>query len=680
MRSGRSDEHGPRHASRGRALSLFRPLRLWVATKGRVQSVVINPYTFLPLGPAPSKRAPNGHHTLQARDTSPHLYSGSFTLTLTAETPLSLGPLVKGGQMPPRSADDEAVIIPGSSIAGALRSLHEAMNNSCMRIMDPGYRAVHREVITPQLSRRLRMAVVEHDTNGIPESVRLCDDVVWVPADRLGPSPNNTVPVTGDTYDLSTVATHAQFGRQIVNQGRGQIPFKQGSAWILLATDTSARPGHEVHFACGRPGTSVHKVSASAQRLFARAVDGTPDMRLAQAEADVRWPATVGKVIARRRVIQGLPKGSPCWVRVGGGEVAQIKPALGWRRTSPVTTKDRIPDHQPCSDRSPHDGSSSLPALCPSCAVFGSAGADEPKSERLPTRSQHAAYRGHIRVDDARAVEPPCIQQFQRAPLASPKPTAGQFYLTNTGNDGNTSATIPLAQWGSDADRSSVREVRGRKFYWRTQPTNHHGRFPGDGSRGLERQPNELTATVNLIEGKSRSHFTTRVTFDALTAAEIGGLIAAAEPAAVLTGDAEGKVVTSIGGGKPFGWGAVSTAISDFTAADAPRRYLGVPSSGPTVEECLTAYTESMAETPAAAAWTALGRVLTLNPQGVGDGDVWYPPKPGTRRDNPDHDEGFRFWQETVGVQVRTKRHPLQSLPLATDANQHLGYYPEGQR
>jgi hypothetical protein len=38
-------------------------------------------------------------------------------------------------------------------------------------------------------------------------------------------------------------------------------------------------------------------------------------------------------------------------------------------------------------------------------------------------------YRGHVRIEDAVAVTEPSLLRWELAPLANPKPSAGQFYL-----------------------------------------------------------------------------------------------------------------------------------------------------------------------------------------------------------------------------------------------------------
>lgn len=59
----------------------------------------------------------------------------------------------------PRRHDGQ-VFIPGSSLHGAFRSLHETIAGGCLRVVDPDFVPVHREVPTPTTTEGLQLAVV----------------------------------------------------------------------------------------------------------------------------------------------------------------------------------------------------------------------------------------------------------------------------------------------------------------------------------------------------------------------------------------------------------------------------------------------------------------------------------------------------------------------------------------
>ena len=95
----------------------------------------VNPYSFVPVVPARRGEAA-GHAEL-----SPQRFSGRLRTRITARTPLLLKDCVVGPD-PGRVVNDiprvdGKAIIPGSSLAGAVRSLHEAFVGGCMRVSIP---------------------------------------------------------------------------------------------------------------------------------------------------------------------------------------------------------------------------------------------------------------------------------------------------------------------------------------------------------------------------------------------------------------------------------------------------------------------------------------------------------------------------------------------------------------
>ena len=89
--------------------------------------------------------------------------------------------------------DDEGhVVIPGSSIKGATRALHEAMFNGCFRIIDQDFTPGYRDSATSDAAKQeegagqWRLALVTRDDAGLPAEVRLCtDEVCGVPTEAL---------------------------------------------------------------------------------------------------------------------------------------------------------------------------------------------------------------------------------------------------------------------------------------------------------------------------------------------------------------------------------------------------------------------------------------------------------------------------------------------------------------
>jgi CRISPR/Cas system CSM-associated protein Csm3 (group 7 of RAMP superfamily) len=653
----------------------------------------VNPYAFAPFADPPVRRAPAGHGALTAGSCS-----GALSVTLRARTPLLLGGFGPDGKQVPRRADGR-LMIPGSGLLGAVRSVHEAMAGGCLRVIDRHYTPVHREPASSEVTKGLRLAMVlAVDAAGRPLRVSLCADEVWVFRELLAVPAGARPPATGDRlrYEGKPVSSA---GRYVLTDGAvtvtAGLSAAEDGSWVLLVTDTQARDETKpAYFAAGRPGDGVAAVTDRAWASYLRRVDGTRDMqRLRQARrdddgrhgarhrpgdepvpdqfVDVLWPPpneetpeADAAVIGRRLAVRPyLRVGQPVWVRLIGPELAQqvteIRPALLWRSEGRIPVAERVGQAGPCEEAD---------RLCWSCRIFGSADV----AGRGDEVSVQQAYRGHVRVEDAEVVgdSSPGLVQWELAPLASPKPSAGQFYLTGPASAAGRMAKAddplgPAATWGSIADPAGqVRRIAGRKFYWRTaDPTG------GEQPRGRARrhQSGEMTRSVELVP--AGAELSTRVAFDNLRLADLGSLVAALDPRRLwsVTGE-HGDYVISVGGGKPFGFGSV-TATVELTQLDTARsRYLGEAGDGLAAEDSSgeevldEAVRAFLAEVPAAVSgrWAALRHLVTLGY--VPDDLVWYPPGSGSKGEAK-YDRGFDFWRLTSGVQLSKERRPLVGLP-----------------
>jgi hypothetical protein len=278
------------------------------------------------------------------------------------------------------------------------------------------------------------------------------------------------------------------------------------------------------------------------------------------------------------------------------------------------------------------------------------------------------------------------------APMGQPHPGAGQFYLdqqkavsSRKGHD----ETRPIARWGESPDHPVLRQMRGRKLYWRTEVDG--GRQRGKARvanthAGHTGSPDQFVTQVEVLPTGTTLHVV--LVFDNMSPEEIGGVIAALAPdrflrAAGHATQASGRCLLSVGGGKPFGFGSVD--VSDLTVdmqTAASRYQRSAPPEPAPVEDLLAAFigsvdTDTRAVWPQVAAATEFAR--------VDDRLVWYPP--GQRWPdssvNPQHphagltdqhDRGFAFWNRSAGhVNVDQDRGGLVPLPCVLDRDQTLG-------
>jgi len=708
--------------------------RVGVSFTGIEMALFVNPYTFVPHVISPERCPPAGHAAM-GRDR----FSGVLEVTLTARTPLLIGGFPPGGpadgtgggspegarDLPRRQ--DGTVMIPGSGLMGAVRSLHEALVGGCLRIVDAGWVPVHRHPATTEETKDLRLAVVRDvDDKGRATSVALCDDWMRIPKELL---PG----VTGEDDDLPRTGDQLRYSSSRRQQGNAlrvrtedhpdwtgpeeitrirRMGAVTEDCWVLLVTDTNARPVPQnakrakrspVHFAAGRigPESPVHMIPDDTWKNYQKAVEGADDLRRASLlkagapdgeepawgtrppeYADVWWPpqeepggSQAGKRASERnqerqkigcrlRARSYLHKGQPVWVKVSGGTVTEIRLSLLWRYLGTGTVGERLGDAKPCTEPK---------SLCWSCRMFGSADTGG-RGENDPAVQN--SYRGHVRIDDLLAqgrVEP---VTWKLAPLASPRPGAGQFYLDNTAVPPNNRIakkdTRPAATWGSVADGPErPRPVRGRKFYWRTETEADPRRTEPVRSRHRGHQSDTLSSTVSLIP--AGTVFKGRVTFDNLDRAEYGSLLAALDPRMLRLAGGGGSenlagedgwenTVTSVGGGKPFGFGAVTIDVKRVQVETASQRYLGdTHPAVPDDAEAVKAFREKVPG-QARGYWNALRNAITFG--FVDDAMVWYPPGGGDRG-SEDYDKSFEFFAHTTGLRLSDGYRDLVVLPDA---------------
>jgi hypothetical protein len=722
----------------------------------------VNPYTFLPHVVQPDRRSPAFHLGLGVG-----CLTGSFAVSVTVRTPLLIGGFLRGDgagagvQDVPRRGDG-AVMIPGSGLHGAIRSLHEALTGSCLRVLDASYVPVHRQGARPGVTRDLRLAVVVAvDDRGLPARVALCGREVWVDKDVLAnhlqgplrtgdrfafPEDRIEKPEKGNRHLLpSAYVAHESAPvrgiRPTQFERRGGLTGAVDQTWVLLVTDTRARdPDKRAWFVAGKVDGRVVDVAPGARAVLSECLVGADDLRPAHDRAtrdddgpavdsapepgrdvagesspesggadqarfvDVKWPplsestaANTGALAPRAadaqsravvgqrlRVSRRLHVGQPVWVRLGsrsegGDEVVEVRLSQLWRAPGRFSVGERVGAAVPCDD--PEE-------LCPSCRVFGSADTEGRDEDEV---SRQRSYRGHVRVEDAVATGEVTPLEWDLAPLSSPRPSAGQFYLDNAGLTAvqrlARSNEEPIAQWGSKADpQTAPRAVRGRKFYWRTTSNLNGARATPnlDGARTAQTRgarrghhTDAVSQRVHLVP--AGTVFTTVVRFENLSPAEVGSVAAAIDPRLLWPGS---NVVTSVGGGKPFGFGAVTMDVRLERVETAASRYLGADEPVPTLEGCVSAFRGAgpaveVAEVGAdgvseprrdpgtvtevaLTAWPSIRNVLTLDY--VDDAQVWYPPGEGARG-TAEYDRGFDFWKRSTGITVEGEERALVCLP-----------------
>lgn len=625
----------------------------------------VNPYTFVPFPDRIARAEPAGHDRL-----APGRLSGRLVVRWRFTAPV---------QAPDGSEEGSPLRFPGSSVKGAVRSVHETLAGGCLRIVDEEFVPSYRDTASA-LSDEWTLAVVSEEVFGQPLRVRPADRVVWVRSGQLVAACGNGLR-TGSRVDLDPAATARRLDRYELSE---DAPVRAGGDWVVLLTDPGARqPTRKdgtaaLYFAaCGRitDSTLEREVDEEAWRTFRQAVAGAREVIQHRSEnPPAPWPEVKfqDRVIGRRKAVTGrFEKGDVLWVRQDrAGRVVELRLSAIWRHPGAVPLGERIPPHlRPCPD--PARPCADPVELCPSCRLFGSA---DTRARGEDNQADQRAYAGHVRFGDAVSAGPVVLERFPRAPLSAPRPGAGQFYLAYKETaPARKETSRPTREWGADPDRPKPRPVRGRKFYWHTEPGDHP---PWHRARPHHR-PQMVAEKLLAPLGTT---LTQTITFDNLDLAELGGLLAALRPdRAVCRGDAaetRGPLRLHLGGGKPLGLGSCDVTVADVEVWDAASRYGGGPDPAFEQEAAIEAF---VAACPAevTATWPALAAVLaagTVNPA-----RVWYPPGADwtdRERKPKQFDEAFAFFTVTSGMYLKEakkgKKRPLLPLPKPTELDQTL--------
>jgi hypothetical protein len=690
----------------------------------RADDVFVNPYTFVPMPRRVTRDKPRGHLGLGDDGRT-----GWFDVTWEFVSEYLLP------QDAPALDSASALAIPGSSIKGAVRSVHEVLADGCLRVFDGDTLPVHRESAVHHAEWTLSVVCEVDETTGAVTAVQPCDAVVWIEAGQVHKAiaaadlrSGSRIAIPGSANADGSLNVKAVTiprdppSRRRVDSSVAVVapvadPTPSGTEWVLHVTDAHARRTDRPYYvAAGQLRGASRLVSPTGWESFQRLCAGSADGPAPQTSVDhtgcpvgpehTDWPGEgvnfIGQTIGYRRRADGwLGIGDTVWVRKGTDPVTHLKLSLLWRMEGKHSPGARVGASP--AEHANGPTASPLPcvdpeSLCPTCAMFGSA-----DTEGGRKNAEQRSYASHVRFGPLRSVDPASrtrqvsvtLAQVDLPPLSSPRPSSGMFYLSHEGvNPAQlkaVSGVAPKATWGSSLDAGSPRRLAGRKFYWHgASPDSEfprHRRRPGNAASQC--RTGQVVAAGTVLRG--------RVWFDNLDPAQLGLLLAAVEPALVLHDLDGGQTDTRrcavvadrtfahhLGGGKPLGYGSVVATIdrSSLVAHTAASRYGA--QSAPVVEPSTLASEARRNrcdgdQDGAPESWYALASVLALGR--VPAERIWYPPAalwstrvtgpPGARTFNDKFDESYNFFQVFRGGGIGA-RQPMQPLPLVEDVDQSL--------
>lgn len=644
----------------------------------------INPFTFLPwpqVDATTFRRAPAGHARL-----GPDRLLGSIEVTVTARSPLLVRD--KEERFPRRRLPDQPELVPflpGSGLAGAFRSVHEALVGGCLRVFDPDVLPSYRDEPNPRGQGWQLAQVVEVTANGCPKRLQLCSRYDKVSVDLLAQVLGGAEKIETGAR-VSVIQPRKTKGAAKPRKITDAKWLGSGDECVVLMTDAGARDTSKPYL-CAVGRLSDSELFWGSEEEFTRGwsdawntlvalINDTEDMRLARSDqqselhSPKHGPVSVPvyfppegeqatKIGHRHAARPVLCPGQVLWVlpRPDRAGVQEFALAQVWRHRGHGHSGDRVPAVlRSCSEPM---------RLCPTCRVWGST------SETAGTdgEARQHSYRGHLRFSDGVPVgDPPVTVSTTLPPLGTPRPGAGQFYLEPSQPRRRTDTERPLREWGSSADDGQQRLLRGRKQYWLTGESKRRPFFrlkPGE----LDDEHAMVTEAEYVPRG---SAFRFTVWFENLDKAELGGLLATLDPSAVLTpAKPHKRIGVAVGGGKPLGFG---TCVTEITGLTVHRAHSWYADDEQPPEDTVDSYVEAFrnaVELGVRATWPALAAAWTLDR--VPPRQVWYPTAralPSGELTAHDLEPGFdSFWAVSADLpEDRVLPHVLaedQTLPLA---------------
>lgn len=631
----------------------------------------VNPYTFVPLPRKVVCGQPPGHDP--GPDEARERYVGALEVTWRIQSPLAI-PTEEWGSI---GGD---VRIPGSSIKGAVRSTHEMLFGGCLRQVDLGYRPTYRQLPTMDALKDWRMAVVLDDDEVLLcekedpkrrssiDSKALCERV----GDRARTGDVVAVNSDDDWKDRSELRVAERF--QVLQRPAEVSGYeKLAGCYVVLITKKGARRDAvraTWYWSLGKLTRERATFSEKATRDFSWAMmEARPD---GERWIDVfRGKTKLGQARGNEHALE---PGSVIWVKVLNGMVTAIKLSQFWRERSKECLGDRIPQEtKPC------DGENLR--LCPSCSVFGSADTlnDQADTDERRREGDQRSYAAHVRFGSAIGVD---LQgdEVILAPLGQPHPGAGLTYLEPTSPEAApASRDERWSRW--DSDGKQKRQLRGRKFYWHSDPerqldhlkhTQGVGEVPG---RHLKREHHsaDMCTKAQLVTGGT---FRQTITFDGLDRFGVASLLAALQPGRLLAPDDADRFALHLGRGKPLGLGSVTAEITAARITTVAARY------GDKAETPLETFAIDPAEVRTRcgeldAVHEGARKVLRLDGLGENWWKVTYPTRETWKQfGSKEFDESFTFFKDFGGPaqsknqKVSWKPGAWKPMPEITDDDQ----------
>ncbi|MDR4497181.1 MAG: TIGR03986 family CRISPR-associated RAMP protein [Candidatus Scalindua sp.] len=419
-----------------------------------------NPYNFVPFDvPVKEDKEVTGLSSIQ------HL-NGAINCKLTSETPLLIAQSIEKGSPAKLQfyQENNQYIIPGSSIKGMLRSVIEAVTNSCFSIFDGTKLDYRHTTIVKKLKAGMIMSMPHNNNLG---EIKLMERG-WI---AMCGKPTTVTGFQGGvpkTFNLAIVPASVKSGDEVwitykkiekyVTQRNKEI---EGQFYLITDLCTSKKKEYV---------KAVYKITGKSignkkrERIFFCPRDDVRYKFGSQEEEDYNY--IFEQQIDRWSKLDKSSKNYFDFKEQGKLKehmLIYFEPEEGERRAKNISRvevpriryeksrQDLLPKaHHKCTDRN---------NLCAACKLFGYVEGEN-------------SMAGRISISDAKLVNSPLVasKAIPMKVLATPHPTSYNFYLRDPNN-----LTVVRNYNGckiedkkgkiSESDVDDV-ELRGRKFYY----------------------------------------------------------------------------------------------------------------------------------------------------------------------------------------------------------------------
>ena len=402
-------------------------------------------------------------------------------------------------------------MIPGSSIRGMIRSIHEILTYSCMFLNDDYYFSSRSSPKEPGLIQKTEKGYKLH------EAVRYADKYKKVDReDRTGKEIKFKGEERGGRKYVESVGEGAQGYvlkmKPFIEHGKSSAHsvFVKGgviseclSEKTLKAFDENIKK-YEEGDAYKEIPIKKHEKRDTEKNDFAMLLKNYKS----------KW--------------ESLKPGEflPVWYEKGLNNEFYLAPSQISRNVYMNKPLDLLPKSlHKCKEKK---------YLCPTCTLFGF----------VASEGKEDAFGSRIRVTDARCENKEALEEesILLPILSSPRTSSLEFYLRGKGNSYNADTV--------EKNGKPAVELSGRKVYW------HHNEFNPKELKG-EQNPN-LTSYMQYINRREGLKFQFEVYFDGISKRELEQLYTA-----LTFGEnvEDGRLCHKVGHGKPLGFGSAKIVV-----------------------------------------------------------------------------------------------------------------------